>query len=199
MELSFILQLLQPKETPPNEVVKLLNEIKIVLEGQGGLKYWPAIIGMFGVIIGALVTGSIQFRIAKINQSNDERKIRADIVTKQRQEWMDSIRDAAVQLFLAWDIIYNAKTTNRISDQDKDKAVLDALTNASIIRLKLNIEKDTSKHLYQKIVNLHKLVLTGNDLPQDEYRKQYLFDKAILEGVFTELFNETWDKIKALK
>src|SRR6266852_5564755 len=93
------------------EVVDALVAIKQMLDAASNEKYLVAVVGLAGVLIGALSNGLFQIISARLSSAKEHQKLqtqlRADIITKQRQEWMDSVRDVAKDLFAAYDILYH--------------------------------------------------------------------------------------------
>lgn len=182
------------------EAIALLREIKNAVSENPNSKYYIAIIGMAGIVIGQL----IQLLIAKLNASNEQNKqkiaLKAEIITKQRQEWMDSIRQAATEFLVACDTIYNSKMAPALfSDDKKVECALAALSKAHFIELKLNKNKKTQNNVIKSMHSLHSILSTNSivsDIP--EFKSSYMKATVQFKDDLVALFNETWQRIKTL-
>ena len=96
-------------DTP--QTIQLLSEIKSAIQASAGSKYTIALIASASGILGASIPAVIQYLNNKSNQKNEQDKmtlqIKTEIVTKQRQEWINSIRTAAIDLLAEFNLVYN--------------------------------------------------------------------------------------------
>lgn len=89
------------------QIIQLLSEIKTSLLESDNVTLLVAFVGMVGVVVGTLFTGLFQMISSRIAAKNEQEKlltqIKTEVITKQRQEWMDSVRNAAKDLLAEYD------------------------------------------------------------------------------------------------
>jgi hypothetical protein len=181
------------------ESLTLLKEIKASISDGPYTKYIIAAFGMIGIILGQ----GIQLLIAKVNASHDRDKqkiaLRAEIITKQRQEWMDSIRDAATEFLVACDTIYNSKTSpTLLSDDQKIESALKALSKVHYIELKLNKDKPLQGNSIHSMRALHN-VLNSDFKTINLFSVAYQKASSKFKDDLVAMFHETWGRIKNLE
>lgn len=185
------------------EVVDTLNAIRQMLGSTSDEKYMIAVIGLAGVLVGALSNGLFQIISARQTSEKERQKlqtqIRADVITKQRQEWMDSVRDVAKDLFAAYDILYHKHSGYPVPPDDSRQALYDTFAKSSLIELKLNAEKPTQKAIIDSMKKLQGIIEKMTSQNRHEFEKAYFEAKDEMKNNLVALFQETWKKIKNLQ
>ena len=185
------------------EVIDTLNAIKQMLGATSNDKYMVAVVGLAGVLVGALSNGLFQIISARLASEKEHQKLhiqlRADVITKQRQEWMDSVRDVAKDLFAAYDILYHKHSGYPVPPNDSRQALYDTFAKSSLIELKLNAEKPTQKTIIDSMKKLQVIIEKMTAQNRHEYEKEYLETKDEMKNNMVALFQETWTKIKNLQ
>jgi len=172
------------------EVLKKLNEIQVMLGESSVSKYMVALIGLGGVIAGSAVTAFVQLRVAKkhaeVEYDKQKRQLLADLVAKERQQWLDTVRKTTVDFIESCDTQYNARTTSDIIDEkDAMIAGLKALSSAHLLELQLDVEDAHQKTALRAIKRLHASVI--ENLEHDEYKKKYIENLTTLKASIVEL------------
>ena len=104
-------------------IISLLSDIKAQLsEGDGVSKMTIAIIAAGGALAGTLITSVFQFlngkEAAKNERSKLDTQLKAELVSKQRQEWMDSVREKAADLLAEYDHVFGLLTDSDGQNQE---------------------------------------------------------------------------------
>ena len=186
-------------------IISLFSDIKAQLsEGDGVSKMTIAIIAAGGALAGTLITSVFQFlngkEAAKNERSKLDTQLKAELVSKQRQEWMDSVREKAADLLAEYDHVFGLLTDSDGQNQEQlNKLHLSTARNAVFIQLKLNPNKDTQKAVIDAIESLLMLFQyvmhkpdENHEADYDRCRKQYI--KSL-----NDLFSHTWQRIKRLE
>ena len=185
------------------EVVDALVAIKQMLDAASNEKYLVAVVGLAGVLIGALSNGLFQIISARLSSAKEHQKLqtqlRADIITKQRQEWMDSVRDVAKDLFAAYDILYHKHSGYPVPPDDSRQAFYDTLAKSSLIEMKLNAGKPTQKAIIDSMKKLQAIIEKMTAQNHHEFDGPYRETKDEMKNNLVALFQETWAKIKNLQ
>lgn len=186
-------------------IISLLSDIKTQLSGGAGVsKMTIAFIAAGGALAGTLITSVFQLLNARVAANNERSKLnaqlKAELVSKQRQEWMDSVREKAADLLAEYDHVFGLLTDTMGQNQEQlNKLHLSTARNAVFIQLKLNPKKDAQKAVIDSIESL--LVLfqyvmhkpdQNHDAEYDKCRKKYIQS-------LNDLFSHTWQRIKRLE
>jgi flavodoxin len=187
------------------QIIQLLTEIKSILQMSGGSKYMIAIIAASSGILGASIPAIFQYFNTKNTQQSERDKIkiqiRTEIVTKQRQEWVDSIRMSAKDLLAEFNLIFNHMKglTEKKNLEEQSKIFFGMQQKMFLIELYLN--PDNPKHesatkalhqLYEALVEFNK---DHSDANEETYNQSLDDFKVKLVAVF----REAWGKIKDLQ
>lgn len=186
------------------DVLQKLTEIKAALENLRSTAFLPALIGMLGVLAGSIVTGVFQYLTARRNSNNEITKLRAqlhaEIITKQRQEWMDSIREAACELLIAADTIYNGKcNAASITTDELTKASLELFRRVHFIELKLNPLKLNQQNIIISMRRVREVLKDDSRVSLEVFSEHYLTAISELKAALNLLFNDTWRSIKSME
>ncbi len=186
------------------EAIKLLTEINAALHEQGFVKYFTPIIGMLGVVVGATLTGLFQYfnnrQILRSERDKINLQIKSEIITKQRQEWMDSIRESAVEFLSNCDLVMDhIANSGRPNEVDYYNAYFAATKNYHLLALKLNTRKPDQKHVIDLMVEVHSCMRIPNENEIKIFKHDYNEKQENFRIALTDLFNQTWDKIKEIK
>lgn len=201
-------------------VVRSLDDIKSLLAKQQGSGLITATVGLAGVVGGALVTMLGQHLNARFTSKQDRRKqlsqlrhdrakarfeLTADIVSRQRQQWMDSIRDAASQLIADLDLARHlilapgGMTEEQIAARYAE-LFMSAQTRTLLVLLKLNPGKPTQREVSDALMALHDFVSAqALGVAIANQNAAYAAARLRLVTALQALFGETWQRIKALE
>ncbi len=186
------------------QIIQLLSEIKGSLADSGSSNLMIALVAAGGTVAGVLVGGVFQYLLQRAQSKSQafqiKSQLKAEIISKQRQEWMESIRNAAKDIISEFDLVYNLSLSQSKPAEEEIKTLfLSTSKSAALIELKLNPEKPSQKSvinsLYELQIHLQRhsrnLVLENDEI-YDELRKKF---KCCL----VELFRQTWCRIKELE
>ena len=186
------------------EVISLLNEIKGSLSSDNISALAVALIAAGAALSGTLITSLFQYLNSKKSAQHDLNKlnvqIKAELISKQRQEWMDTIREKAADLLAEYDHVYGLMTDKEYNNQERlHELHLSTARNAIYIQLKLNPKKDPQKEVIDSIESMlmffqyvmHKPD-ENHDIDYDRCRKKYI-------SSLNKLFSNTWQRIKRLE
>lgn len=186
-------------------VVQLLTEIKNAIEGTAGSKYLIAIIAASSGILGASIPTIIQFfanrRLAENEKERLILQIKADVITRQRQTWIDSIRNTAKDLIAEFNKVYNLAdgSAKAITKEEFDKLHFEVRQKMAYIELHLNPNKPEQKAIVDAMnsVNnaLHRYAINRSE----EHDAQYSQAMDKLASSLIVVFGLTWKKIKNLE
>ncbi len=186
------------------EVISLLKEIKGSLRGIDISALSVALIAASSALAGTIITSIVQFLSSKTTSRNDLNKLttqlKAELVSKQRQEWMDSIREKAADLLAEYDHVFELLTNKHYNNQDLlNQLHLSTSRKAIFIQLKLNPTKEPQKDVIDSIENLLLLFQSIMHDPSTSYDSDY--DKCRIKYIssLNELFSNTWQRIKRLE
>ena len=128
------------------EILKEIIEIKDILS-TGTSEWMPALFTLLGVF----VAGLLQYLNNKLNlkvlSETKELEIRSDVISKQRQQWMDQIRSASTEFLIGYDMIVSDIGINKRSQEEHFSFYKSANEKATLISLMLNQEKPEQKKL----------------------------------------------------
>ena len=185
------------------QIINLLSDIKNQL-GDGGISNIKvALIASGGVLAGSLLTGLFQYFNSKLSSTKEyyriQTQLKAEIISRQRQEWMDSIREAAKDLLAEYDLVYNLISDKSGNQAEIIKLFLSTSKNAIFIDLKLNIAKPKQKSVADSMLKLQmhlqkhdKMQSADDDDIYQKLREDFIYS-------LTSLFSETWQRIKTLE
>jgi len=131
------------------QILVALNEISSTVNGEQISAITIALIAALAAIGGSFVTALFQYLHSKRSTESEFDKLKiqlkAEIVSKQRQEWMDSIRESATNLLAEYDHVFGL-----ITDKTKDNQLklneLHLSTSRNAIFIELNsIQKKQNK------------------------------------------------------
>jgi hypothetical protein len=187
------------------EVVRLLTEIKRALEGGAGSKYWIAAIAAGSGILGAAIPAIFQF----LNNRNTSRLekdkfltgIKAELIVKQRQEWINSIRNTANELIAEFNLVYNyADGTIKKPDQaDFTKLYFEIRKKSYLLELYLNPNKPKQKRVVEALENINiALHIYCKDCSKENDTKYNDAHKELMNALI-EVIGEAWQKIKKIE
>lgn len=196
------------------EVLSLLQEIhKEVSSRDSGTLM--TLIGVGGTLLGTTITGLIGWWSRRdalasqrltfeqqlaAEQSRITLEIKSEIVTKQRQQWMDRIRECSSTVIAQYDMACNylADQRERVDQQTMDALLQNAQEKTNFIVLMLNPDKPEQKEVRDSIeaLQLHlQRRSRGGKADDSEYAR---LRTAVFDSL-TSLFRLTWEKIKNLE
>lgn len=186
------------------EILALLAEIKTKMGEDNLSDLAVALIAAGGVLAGSLVTSIFQLITVKRSEKSDlvklNTQLKAELISKQRQEWMDSVREKAADLLAEYDRVYAILTGKSYNNQDLlDKLYLSSSRNAVFIQLKLNPKKEKQKAVIDAIENLLMLFQCAMSKPDENHDKAYAEGREKYISSLNELFSETWQKVKNME
>ncbi|WP_417552234.1 hypothetical protein [Marinomonas fungiae] len=186
-------------------VISLLSDIKAQLgEGDGVSKMTIAFIAAGGALAGTLITSIFQLLNGKVAAENERLKLdaqlKAELISKQRQEWMDSVREKAADLLAEYDHVFGLLTDSDGQNQEQlNKLHLSTARNAVFIQLKLNPKKDAQKAVIDSIESLLMLLQYVMHKPNENHEADYDRCRKQYIQSLNDLFSHTWQRIKRLE
>jgi hypothetical protein len=168
------------------EILNSLIEIKNTLKSSSPT-WVPAAFALLGVFI----AGFWQHLNSRVNlKAQNELKeleIRSQVVSKQRQQWMDQIRVISSEFLAEYDVIVSDFGRDRFPQASHDALYRSANEKGNLIFLMLNSQKDSQKQAMQAIASIQVIVelyqKEGAKEAQnkyDKYRNDYA--QALLIG-----------------
>lgn len=186
-------------------IISLLTDIKGQLSGGDGVsKMTVAFIAAGGALAGTLITSIFQLLNANVAAKNElsklDAQLKAELVSKQRQEWMDSLREKAADLLAEYDHVFGLLTDAGGQNQEQlNKLHLSTARNAVFIQLKLNPEKDAQKAVIDSIESLLMLFQYVMYKPDENHEADYDRCRKVYIQSLNDLFSHTWQRIKRLE
>lgn len=185
------------------QILLTLNEISSNINGEQLSAISIALIAALAAIGGSFVTALFQYLNSKRTSESELEKLKiqlkAEIISKQRQEWMDSVRESATNLLAEYDHVFGLIQDKNDNQEKINELHLSTSRNAIFIELKLNPNKPEQKAVTDSIASMsnlfHRITLKTEENPSDSYdrlRKQYI-------SALNTLFDETWRTIKNLE
>jgi hypothetical protein len=186
------------------QIIQLLSEIKGSLANAGSSNLMIALVAAGGTVAGVLVGGIFQYLLqrgqSKAQGNQLKNQLKAEIISKQRQEWMESIRSAAKDLIAEFDLIYNLVSGQMGPAKEEIKSLfLTTSRNAALIELKLNPEKSTQKAVIDSLLELQMHLQRHTQRPTREDDAVYNELRTKFKGSLVALFRQTWFRIKKLE
>jgi len=182
-----------------NEILAVLNEINTTLKSAGSA-WLPAAFALAGALGGATVVGYWQHKSSKLNVDSQEKShelgIRAELISKQRQEWMDKIRDTCKVFLSEYDVLISNIEDKSLTQEDINRLYKSASENGSLIILMLNPEKKLQKKVIDIIHDIQN-VLGLEDQSKIDGEYDRLRDDLL--DSLSKVFRVTWRKIKKVK
>ncbi len=182
------------------EILSVLNDINSGLKDTSPA-WIAALIGVVGAISGAFVMGYWQYKSTKNNnlteRDNKRLEIKAEIITKQRQEWMNELRNTCKTLLSAIDLLVE-NYDETLSDNEYNALYRSYSENGTLMILMLNSKKKKQRRaidLIHKIQN----VFSDKNRSKEDVDNLYgpLRDSLLIE--FEKIFQKTWKKISCLE
>lgn len=186
-------------------IISLLSDIKSqVADGDGFSKMAIALIAAGGALAGTLITSIFQLLNARVAAKNERLKLdaqlKAELVSKQRQEWMDSVREKAADLLAEYDHVFGLLTDREGQNQEQlNNLHLSTARNAVFIQLKLNPNKDAQKAVIDSIESLLLLFQYTMRRPDENHEAAYNRLRKQYIRSLNDLFSHTWQRIKRLE
>jgi 3-dehydroquinate dehydratase len=184
------------------ETIKLLTEIKDGLKNSGTSVIVVATIAAAAAIIGSLVSSLIQYMNTKLNATNEKERqltdIQVELIAKQRQEWMDSIRNIAAELIADVFLLYNEAHLGKLQNNERQALLTRVVKNTSYIDLKLNLKKDKQKRVSETLNAIKTEVnayLASGDLSRSS---KIISLVSEFKDALRDVFEETWQRIKKI-
>ena len=180
------------------EILKNLVEIKEILSTKSS-EWMPAVFALLGVFI----AGLWQFLNTKINLKalnlSKELEIKSEIISKQRQQWMDQIRKVSAEFLAEYDVIVCDMGKDLITQEEHDVLYKSANAKGNLITLMLNPNKESQKSAMQALTKIQSIVNVYEQKGIDVALKEYdeVRDKFAKE--LLTIFGETWKQIKRLE
>jgi len=162
-----------------------------------------ALVGMTGVVVGSLVSGTFQLLGGRASAKNERAKLdsqlKAEIISKQRQQWMDSVREAAKDMLTEYDLIYSFLQSGKATQERINELFFSSMTKANLIELMLNPEKANQQTVVTALLSLQTVLQCHAQKPTSDNDKSYNDARNTFKSSLQTLFRETWLKIKALE
>ena len=131
-----------------NEIISILTEINNTLKNSSPA-WMPALFALVGAIGGASVVGYWQYKSSKLNANelkrSKELEIKSNVISKQRQQWMNEIRNTCKVFLSEYDLIIIHIGSHDLSDEEHRILYKSASENATFLKLMLNPEKEHQK------------------------------------------------------
>ena len=129
----------------------------------------------------------ISFYTIKLNSKNAKQLIRVDVLSKNRQEWINTLRDSISQY------ISNFQTAHILAKQDYDisESIKEILFLNIKIKLLLNPNEKLSKEL---IENLDEL---SNSINNNDFQK-----KGVIPNILNstqKVLKQEWERVKNIE
>ncbi len=205
-----ILLLAIPINAQDNNVPEKISTLQYVCEK---IMPWGAalLIGIASVIVTLLIgviSVVVNLRLIKSNEKNiqvqikNARKItlaefQATLGTKNRQEWINDLRNCISEFSMQCDILSTITTdgqTVSVDDAQKYGLYIDKIiSNRYKINLLLNPKEPNQKKVLDKIDNLAAVAREKKDTNKN---RQFIDAREKLLDASRELFQHHWDKIK---
>jgi hypothetical protein len=181
------------------EILSTLNEIKTLLENSSPT-WIPALLTMTGTLLGGIVAGFWQYKNSQLNmkQLSDTKRfeVHSEVVSKQRQQWMDQLRRTAAEFLAEYDVIVSDFTKNEKSKKEHAKLYQSTNEKGNLMFLMLNPDKPDQKTAMQALANMQTIVgiqeKEGGLAAQEKYDEY----RDALGQALLKVFNKTWKKIK---
>lgn len=186
------------------QILLALNDIRSSVSEEQISNITIALIAALAAIAGSLVTALFQhINLKHSNKSALDKlnfQLKAEIISKQRQEWMDSVRDSAANLLAEYDHVYGLIIDHGTDNQPRITELhLSTSRKAILIRLKLNPNKPVQKDVIDAIDSMAMLFHYASFKKDENHDHQYdLLRKKYLNSL-NILFEETWGSIKRLE
>lgn len=185
-----------------SEILNTLLEIKELVDNNAA-SWIPALFTLVGTVSGAVVIGYWQHKSTKINlhalDASKQLEIKSELVSKQRQQWMDRHREACASFLSEYDAIVSDIGEDHRSQKEHLSLYLSANEKANYMILMLNQEKPTQEKAVQAIANIQNIITIYNEKGADIARQKYDVYRSDLIHTMNEVFNETWGKIKSFE
>jgi len=180
------------------DILKTLVEIKELLSVQPS-NWIPALFTLLGVFVG----GFWQFCNSKINlkalSEAKELEIKSEVISKQRQQWMDQIRKTSSGFLAEYDVIVGDFSHDRLPQGKHDDLFKSSNEKANLIILMLNIGKPSQEKAIKAVVGIQGIVQTFKDSNSVTAHKIYNAHRNDFTQALLVIFGETWQKIKRLE
>ena len=180
------------------DILKTLVEIKDILNTDSS-GWMPALFTLLGVFI----AGFWQYLNSKINlqalSETKELEIKSEVISKQRQQWMDQIREISSGFLAEYDVIVGDLGNDRFAQEEHDALYKSSNEKANLIVLMLNLNKPSQKKAAMAIASIQAIVKTFQENGGDAARKKYDIHRNDFTQALLVVFGETWQKIKRLE
>lgn len=180
------------------DILKLLVEIKDILNTSTS-NWMPALFTLLGVF----VAGFWQFLNSKINlqalSKTKELEIKSEVISKQRQQWMDQIRKTSSVFIAEYDVIVGDMGKDKISQEEHASLYKSTNEKANLIVLMLNINKPSQKKAMKAITHMQIIVELYEREGAKVAKEKYDELRNDLTQALLVVFGEAWTKIKSLE
>ncbi|MFA5180832.1 MAG: hypothetical protein WC405_05890 [Syntrophales bacterium] len=184
------------------ETIKLLTEIKDGLKNSGTSVIVVATIAAAAAIIGSLVSSLMQYMNTKLNATNEKERqltdIQVELIAKQRQEWMDSIRNIAAELIADVFLLYNEAHLGKLQNNERQALLTRVVKNTSYIDLKLNLKKDKQKRVSETLNAIKTEANAYLDSGGLSRSSKIISLVSEFKDALRDVFEETWQRIKKI-
>ena len=163
------------------EILKNIIEIKEILSSKSS-EWMPAIFTLLGVF----VAGLWQFLNTKINlkaqNQSKELEIKTEIISKQRQQWMDQIRITSSELLSEYDVIVGDMDKNLKTQEEHSALYKSASRKGNLIALMLNPNKKSQKHATLALLQIQSIV----DIYEQQGVEAALKEYDVVRNIFVK-------------
>lgn len=186
------------------EIISILQDIQSSLGENGTTNITIALIAASSALAGGIITSIIQYLTTKHTEKSNidalNIRLKAELVSKQRQEWMDSVRENAANLLAEYDHVFALITDKTQNNQDKlNELHLATARKAIYLQLKLNPKKPVQKTFIDSLEKLLMLFQYAMFKPDEDHSKTYDDCRKSYIKNLNELFEQTWKRIKNLE
>lgn len=196
------------------EIVNILKEIHSAVVNGGSTEIITSLIAVIGTLGGVLLGGIFQHYASKRNmqfeqnrlklqieadRKKQEFQIKAEVISKQRQQWMDSLRVASKDLLAEFDMVYNFVSLKQGSQQEINELFKSSMAKAVFINLMLNPGKKEQKRITDVIEKTQNHIYAHSKRQSPEDDETYTELRTELLKSLTDLFTITWQRVKSLE
>ena len=179
-----------------NEILPILLEIKKILANSTPV-WVTTLIATCGTLLGVALTSIAQYMNNKASnkavKEAKELELKSHVVSRQRQEWMDTLRENSASFLTAMDSYLEDEESPSLDKGEKFQIYQKFCQKGTLLVLMLNPNKSEQKNAIDTIQGI--LRVMGESDPAaayDEFRDQLL-------SQLQKIFEETWRQIKSME
>jgi len=179
-----------------NEILPILLEIKKILANSTPV-WVTTLIATSGTLLGVAFTSIAQYMNNKASnkavKEAKELEVKSHVVSKQRQEWMDTLRENSASFLAAMDSYLEGEGSQSLDKEEELQIYQKFCQKGTLLVLMLNPNKDEQKNAIDTIQGI--LGVMGENYPETKYDE--LRDQLLSQ--LQKIFEETWRQIKSME